>query len=409
VQRIHVLRPAIAMLLGALILAACEGKKAPPTAEPKAPAAAPAATPAPAGAPREPLQPELLHVAEVPQGTGHRVFVHDFNFDAMIDGRNYLVDADSGRVLGLMSTGYGGAGLVIAPDRHEIYSIETYYSRGSRGERTDVVTIYDPKSLAPTTEIAIPPKRASTMPMLGNWRLTDDARFLLVFNMTPATSVTVVDVAGRKLVGEIETPGCALTFPGPEGRFAMLCGDGTLLDVALDSGGAATRNERTAKFFDPAADLLTEKAVRHGNTWYFISFAGDIYPLEMGKDLVFGQHWALADDTERGAGWRPGGLQLATVHEARGQLFVLMHQGGPDTHKDPGTEIWVFDLATHKRLQRLTLTRPATSIEVSQDEAPLLYTVFMGARGLEVYDATSGKHLRSVPDIGFSPSLVIND
>ncbi|MFX8934007.1 amine dehydrogenase large subunit, partial [Acinetobacter baumannii] len=74
-----------------------------------------------------------------------------------------------------------------------IYSPETYFSRGTRGERTDVVTLYDPAHLSVIGEISVPPKRSSNMPMLSNAQLTDDGRFLMIYNFTPAQSITVVD------------------------------------------------------------------------------------------------------------------------------------------------------------------------------------------------------------------------
>ena len=58
------------------------------------------------------------------------------------------------------------------------------------------------------------------MPMMANSELTDDERFLLIYNFNPAQSVTVVDTKTRKFVGEIETAGCALVYPtGPRSFF----------------------------------------------------------------------------------------------------------------------------------------------------------------------------------------------
>lgn len=396
--------------LVALALTACQQKEpAPAVAPPEQPAATPAPTGEGAAGPRPAaLQPELLRVVELPADPGpHWVWVHDMNFDSMIDGRSRLVDAEAGSVLGMISTGFGGAGLVMGPRRREVYSIETYYSRGSRGERTDVVTIYDPPTLTPVAEIVIPPKRISSMPMLGNWRVSDDGRFLLLFNLTPATSVTLVDLESRSFLGEIETPGCSLIYPAPGRRFVMLCGDGRLLDIEFDESGAERRKERTEKFFDPATDPLTEKAVRRGNTWYFYSFGGMVHPLDLTEGLKIGEPWSLLDDQARAESWLPGGLQPTAVHAASGQLYVIMHQGGPGSHKDPGSEVWVYDLASRERLRRITLAAPAMSVQVSQDEAPLLYTAFMGSFDLEVYDARSGEHLRTVPQVGLTPGLLI--
>ncbi len=65
----------------------------------------------------------------------------------------------------MLSTGFGFNGVVVPRNRSVILSPEVYFSRGTRGERTDVVTVYDPRKLEPVAEIGIPPKRASHMPM----------------------------------------------------------------------------------------------------------------------------------------------------------------------------------------------------------------------------------------------------
>ena len=76
-------------------------------------------------------------------------------------GRTALIDAGSGRLLGMLSVvGFGMPAALFARSRPEIYVPETHYSRGSRGERTDALTIYDAATLAPTGEVILPPKRA---------------------------------------------------------------------------------------------------------------------------------------------------------------------------------------------------------------------------------------------------------
>ncbi len=88
----------------------------------------------------------------------HWVWVSDIVFHHMTDGKAYLVDGDSGRFLGMLSTGSGFIALELPSDYSQIYSPETYFSRGTRGERTDVITFYDPQNLKPTGEVIIPPK-----------------------------------------------------------------------------------------------------------------------------------------------------------------------------------------------------------------------------------------------------------
>ena len=83
-----------------------------------------------------------------------------------------------------------------------------------------------------------------------------------------------------------------------------------------------------------------------------------------------------------------------------------MHQGGDGTHKDPGQDVWVYDLKTQKQTQKIKLERPATAIQVSKDGAPLLFTIFIANPMLDIYDAVSGKHLRSVGEIGLTPTVL---
>ncbi len=65
----------------------------------------------------------------------HWIWINDFVFPHMVDGMVYLVDGDSGRYLGTLSTGFGFAHVVPSPDGTLLYSPETYFSRGTRGKR----------------------------------------------------------------------------------------------------------------------------------------------------------------------------------------------------------------------------------------------------------------------------------
>ncbi len=360
---------------------------------------------APAALPPDPMSSVMsLPAAASP----HWVWVNDFAFSHMTNGKAMLVDGDNGRFLGELDTGFGSIRVVMSLDDKVIYSPETYFSRGTRGTRTDVVTLYDPAHLAPIGEIVIPPKRSSNMPMLANAELTDDGRFLLIYNFTPAQSISVVDTQSRTFVGEIDTPGCALAFPTGARSFFSICADGTLLDVRLDDTGHAASRQRTGRVFDVPRDPVTEKGVRVRGTWYFVSFSGTIYPVNIGAGgLALGQTWSLLSAAEKNAQWRPGGLQQLAVHVGLNRLYSIMHQGTRDTHKDPGKEVWVYDLAQHTRVQKVAMHNPSGSIEVTRDAHPLLFSAFIESNILDVYDAASGQFLRSVDNIGTTPTVLV--
>lgn len=353
--------------------------------------------------------------------------------------RTGLFDADSGALLGTISSGSAGVGFVISPlfasDQREIYIPETYYAHGVRGERTDVVTVYDGRTLAPVAEIPIPPKRAEYFPGNAANALSDDGRFVAVFNLTPMASLSIVDVRERRFVAEVATPGCSLVFAAGSRRFFMLCANGAALTVTLDDAGQATV-ARTQPFFDPQKDPLTEKAVRHGDEWLFVSFGGMIQPIDVsGPELRMGERWSLLDDADRAAGWHVGGGQHLAVHGRSGRLFALVHQGGADTHKQAGLEIWAYDLAARRRVLRIPVVSPVVSflsqqagikrgsatrwvlekvlpntgvdgIAVTQDDHPVLIAAGMLPPTVTVHDAMTGEVKREIPEVGLALSLL---
>jgi methylamine dehydrogenase heavy chain len=339
-----------------------------------------------------------------------------------------LADLESGDLLGVIDGGYGITAALFARARPEIYLPETHYSRGARGERTDVVTVYDALSLLPLAEVEVPPRRAINQLPSANAALTDDDRFALLLNMTPATSVSVVDLVRRTFVTEIAIPGCGLVYAAGPRRFLSPCGDGALLVVTLDEEGREASKRRTVPFFDPRRDPVTEKAVRRGDEWLFVSFEGRLHAVDVsGPEPRFADPWDLVGSEDRVDGWRIGGQQHLAVHGGAGRLYALVHQGPPDTHKDPGKELWVYDLQQRRRVQRIELRSPGVTylgvpldpgpdlvwplgplfewalslagldvglIAVTQDERPLLVTGSDFSGSLGVYDALSGEFLR---------------
>jgi methylamine dehydrogenase heavy chain len=355
------------------------------------------------------LPPEPSRVERLPASPGpHWVWVNDFSFFALPDGKAFLVDGDAGKMLGLLSTGFSFTSLVLPRSGGVIYSPETYLSRGTRGTRTDVVTIYDSVNLQPLGEIGIPPKRASIMAMLAGAQLTDDDRFLLIYNFTPAQSVTVIDTRSRKFVGEIETSGCALVYPTAARTFFSICGDGSLLVTTLSDEGKALSRARTKALFDGNKDPLTEKGVRLGDTWLFASFEGTMYPLRSTRaGIELEPTWPLFTAQELAQHWRTGGLQHLAVHRGSRRLFAIVHQGGPETHKDPGLNVWVYDLGGRSKVQQIAMRNKVASIQVTQDAQPLLFGCSFESNRLDVYDASSGDYRRTVEQLGITPGLLM--
>lgn len=344
------------------------------------------------------LAPEKPGVAVLPPPTDSWFLVNAH------DG-SYLFDGKSGEMLGLMSHQWYTPAAVTLPEREETYYIESFYSRGVRGKREDVLTVVDMKDLSPKAEIDIPDKAAALW-FRHHIGLLGDERHLLIFNMTPAQSISVVDVIDREFDGEISTPGCAIIMPTGQRAFLMICGDGTLQYIELDADGKEGKRERTQSFFDVEQDAVFDRPVLTSTGWLLISRQGLVYAVgEQDGQIDIAKPWPLLNAEDSGEKWRPGGDQPFALHRNTQLLYVLMHQGEVDTHSEPGTEVWVFDVERRKRVGRMTLEHTASNILASQEERPSLYAIHEDGK-VRIYDGIELRHRRTIDEPGPNPSLL---
>jgi methylamine dehydrogenase heavy chain len=303
--------------------------------------------------------------------------------------------------------GRDSATLLVSDKRPEVYVADTVWSRGVRGTRTDFITVYDSQTLDVAGEIVLPgTKRALITAMEGMFAFTDDQRMGLVFNFTPAASVTVVDLVKRQPLSEIDIPGCSLVYPSGTRGFSTLCSSGTLLSIRLDANGkVAGRNE--SKQFNPldTDPLFTASAMLNGIR-YFPSLHGRIQPIDMKTEEVkVLPDWSLVSPAEKAANWRPSGWQVLASDD-KSLLYVLMQAGAEEgTHKNPATEVWVFNPATKTRVKRMRLVRPGSSIALTHGAEPLVL-VQAGER-LDVYEPQGGSLVRSLDLPGFRTRMQI--
>jgi methylamine dehydrogenase heavy chain len=316
------------------------------------------------------------------------------------------VGSDSREVKGQLQA-HDSATLLVSSKRPEIYVADTVWSRGVRGVRTDFLTVYDSQTFNAIGEIVLPgAKRALITAMEGLIAFTDDQRMALVFNFTPASSVTVVDLVKRQFLGEVEIPGCSLVYPSGTRGFSTLCSSGTMLTIKLDANGAVAGRTESKPFNPLDTDPLFTGSTTLGGVRYFPSLQGRIQPIDMkGDDVKILADWALVSGADAAAHWRPSGWQLIASDEQK-LLYVLMqadaHEG---THKDPANEVWVFNAATKTRVRRLRLARPGSSIALTHAAEPLLL-VQAGTR-LDVYDPAGGALVRSLDLPGFHTRMQI--
>lgn len=307
-----------------------------------------------AAAPKPPELPaETLGTSTLTGKTSERVYVGDVAIAHIVDGRLRVFDARAGKLLGMLATGYAG-NFVVNAKAGEIYNATTYLSRLGRGERTDVLEVWDAETLALKHEIVLPPKRAQTLNYRGMVNSTANGRFVLVMNATPATSVTVVDLAERKVAGEIATPGCWGTLPAAShpARFSMLCGDGKVATVTLDDKGASAERQVSEQVFDADKDAWFQTAEQLGDKYWFMSFKGVLHELDVsGATAALKSSKDLIGPAQKKLGWRPGGYQAFAVHPSGRWAVAAMHDKGREgSHKTPAKQLWVWDLQSGRRI-----------------------------------------------------------
>ncbi|HMA52552.1 MAG TPA: amine dehydrogenase large subunit [Magnetospirillaceae bacterium] len=362
----------------------------------------------PAGA----VDPETSDVATLSPNGPHRFFTSGFR-----DAAFNIFDADSGKMEGSIPAGYV-PNMAIAPDNSQFYVSETYWTHGYRGERQDLVSIYDAKTLNLVKEITLPGRALAGKQQ--NFDVSADGSKVYVYIMHPASSVVWVDLKKQAVGGTIEVPGCALIFPWGNDGFSSLCGDGSLATVTIPASGPA-KVTHTKPFFDANKDPIYEDSFvdRATGRALFLSYTGLVYPAKLGAEPSIEKPWSIQEAAgykPAGTGvqelaWRPGGAQLAAYHKASGKLFVLMHMGNYWTHKQGGTEIWVLDTNTKKLVSRFPLQPVPTSglanerppfyanMGVSQDDKPLLY-LLNGEGNDVVVNALTGETVRKIEAAG---------
>jgi methylamine dehydrogenase heavy chain len=361
-------------------------------------------------APPPPLPAEHLTVTTLPPNTAHRIYVVDEAFLNEIDSRVHVFDGDTYRRLGQIDAGFS-PGFNLSPDGKTSLVGTTYFSRGSRGTRTDVVEFTDNATLTVTHEIVLPSKRAMTLPTYFNLSFSADSHFVYVSYVTPAASFGVLDPAKNTVIDEIDTAGCVLVIASGANRVSSICENGKLLTVTLDAQGHEASRAFSDAFFDPDRDPIFVQGVPMTGGYAFISFLGDVHEVDFsGAQPVMHKPWTLVSSAEKGL-WRPGGTQVGAIQRHMNKLYVPMHQGGEGTHKDGGTEIWVFDMTSHQRIARWPVAAHklahVLALQVSQDDAPLLFAA-TDSSDVAVFDALTGQLRHVEKQLGQTPWLILN-
>jgi len=335
------------------------------------------------------IQPQTVQPSETMDDPGENWFM------AMAGNASYIFDANTGDMHGLVSMASQSPGVRPSMARREFYSPASFYSRGSYGDRTDVLVVHDFENLSPVAEIEIP-KKITLLSYRAYTGMMSDGRHFGINNLTPAQSITIVDVQDREFVGEVSTPGCSLVLPVEDNGFLSICGDGTLMLIRLDANGRETNRVRSEKFFELTEDPIYDRPQRTNDGWFLFTNGGKGFNVTTsGNTIDISRAFDIVSEEDADENWWPGGNELATLHRDMGLLYVTMHQGERYSHFEPGTEVWVFSMARGHRIARIEFEVPVNQLLVTQEAHPKL---IVGDKegDTHIYDALKFTHERTL-------------
>lgn len=346
-----------------------------------------------------------MSIGEAPEPNAHRVYITDPAHFAPVT-QHFVIDADAGEVITIFDGGFLPHPL-LAYDGSFFAQASTVFSRIARGDRTDYVEVLDPVTFEPTADIELPEDPRfliGTYPWFN--ALTPDNSKVLFQMFSPSPAVGVVDLEGQESLDPIDVGDCYHIFPVSEDSFFMHCRDGSLAKVTFGDGEPTIEN--TDVFHDEDEYLVNQPAysITSGRL-VWPTYTGKIYQMNLSADgAEFLPEIEALTEEERADGWAPGGWQQTAYHRELNRIYLLVDQRGEWRHKTPSRYIAVIDADSGERIDLLDLGLDIDSINLSQDDEPLLYALSSGDQTLYILDHETGEVLRSVDQLGHGPQII---
>lgn len=351
----------------------------------------------------EPDEPVILNA---PDPDTRRVYIQDPAHFAAVT-QQFVIDGSTGRVIGMTDGGFLPHP-VAAEDGSFFAQASTVFERIARGKRTDYIEVFDSVSFQPTADIELPADALRFLIGTYQWMnaLTPDNKNLLYYQFSPAPAVGIVDLEAKAFDRMLEVPDCFHIFPAAPTTFYMNCRDGSLAKVDFANGETTVTN---TEVFHTEEELLINHPAYNMRAGRLVwpTYTGKIFQMDLTADAAtFRQPFEALTEAERADGWLPGGWQQTAYHRPSDRIYLLVDQRDQWRHKTASRFVVVMNAATGERLAKLELNREIDSINVSQDEDPLLYALSAGDQTLYILNAETGEELRSVNQLGRGPQII---
>jgi methylamine dehydrogenase heavy chain len=344
-------------------------------------------------------------IVKAPPSNSKRVYITDPGH-FQVTTQVFTLDGDTGKLLGMSDAG-NMAHVMTTHSGKFFATANSWWSRISRGKRTDYVQLIDAQTHDTVADIEISPTRflSGVMPWMA--AMTPDDHYLLFYQFSPSPGVGLVDLQKKSFVKMMDVPDCYEMFPTSSKTFYMNCRDGTLMKISYDEQGNTKREasrifhqENEYLFNNPAYSMVSGRLV-------WPTYEGKIFQANLtDQSANFLPPIEAFTAAEKTANWRPGGWMPVAYHRPSDRIYLLADQRPQWHHKTTSRFVFVIDAKTGKRIARLDLGHETDSIGISQDAQPHLYALSTGEKTLYVHDATKGKLLHKVGELGRDPNII---
>ncbi len=260
----------------------------------------------------------------------------------------------------------------VSKDGKTVYVLSDFAKRMTYGPVESVVQVYDVETLSRKKEIIVPNKAVKAIGMTQLLELSVDEKLLYVQNATPATSVSVIDIATGEVITEVPTPGCYGVYPALKGTsFSTPCGTGQLKTFTLK--GKEYSVEASGRLFDVDADPIYIHSERRKNGELILTtFGGALYLADdSGKSVKIKEKLQVNAGIE--GDWAPGGYAITAYSATLDMVFMLMHSSAYDgSHKNGSEEIWAYSLKKKKLISRSPAPH-MVALSVTEGKPPVLF------------------------------------
>lgn len=363
----------------------------------------------PAGTSLQLVQAGVTPVAAptaLPQQLGrHPVYVLDVLGGRLIS-ELIGIDADARKSISTLSLRYNPE-IQFSPDGDNLYVLDAYFSRVTRGEMKDVLSVYDANSLAVRTdEVPVPDRlRYKIFPISDSWfQASPGGNYLLVGKYgkpdVHQLRLTVLDAVTFRQLVEYPFPICdggRLHFLNDERYLCLMGRDLYSIQVLTQ--------ERISLVQVPAGPTALTILSPKRNHWFRLDRDGRVTVVELGSSPAR----IISENAQ---------LELPRDHSFLSSDQIAMTQDGARLYigfaptsgelfgSGQADVIRTYDTRTWTLLGELTPTFPARYLALSNDGTQL-YTTNSEKRTFAIYDAIGLHELGAMPDLGMSPSQIL--